>query len=166
MKKEEHFRKIVDDNSDRIMRICRYYNPNEDDQKDMYQEVLVNVWKSLDTFRGDAKISTWIYRIAVNTSLSYIGKGYKQMTVSSDWDNIGELLDDDGEEKELLEEQFDLLQVRLNQLSVIDKILISLVMEGLSTKEIAHVIGLTEPNVRVKIHRVKEQLRKQIVNNQ
>jgi RNA polymerase sigma-70 factor (ECF subfamily) len=135
----------------------------------MYQEVLVNVWKSLDRFRGDSKESTWVYRIAVNTSLSFTGKVYRNMKliVDKDVQNLNVLFDDEEpQQKEKQEADLDALQSQLNLLSVIDKALISLMLEGLSTREIADVIGLTEPNVRVKIHRVKEQLREQLIGNQ
>jgi RNA polymerase sigma-70 factor (ECF subfamily) len=159
--KEEQFKQIIEDNGDRIMRICRYYNPNSEDQKDMYQEILINIWKSLDHFRGDSKISTWVYRVAVNTSLSYTGKVFRQMkmTVSRELENLHVLLEDELLLKQQLENDLEALQTQLNLLSVIDKALISLVLEGLSTREIANVIGLTESNVRVKIHRIKEELR-------
>lgn len=77
--KEEHFKVIIAENGDKITRICRYYNPNTEDQKDMYQEILVNIWNSMDRFRGESSISTWIYRIAVNTSLSFTGKAFLHM---------------------------------------------------------------------------------------
>jgi len=166
--KEDQFKRIIDENGGRIMRICRYYNSNPDDQKDMYQEILVNVWKSLDRFRGDSKESTWVYRIAVNTSLNYMGKAYRNMKVIVDRDvqNINILFEDDEtDKKEKYESDLETLQAQLNLLSVIDKAMISLMLEGLSTREIADIIGLTEPNVRVKIHRIKENLRSQLLNN-
>ncbi len=131
----------------------------------MYQEVLVNIWKSLDNFRGDSAISTWVYRVAVNTSLGYTGKVFRHMKllVNADTKNLNSVLDD-GNLIEKLEEENHLerLQSELNQLSVIDKALISLMLEGLSMKEIADVIGITEPNVKVKIHRIKQQLKKKV----
>ncbi|HNW51974.1 MAG TPA: RNA polymerase sigma factor [Prolixibacteraceae bacterium] len=167
-KKEEQFKRIVEENGDRIVRICRYYNSNLEDQKDMYQEVLVNIWTSLDRFRGDSKESTWVYRIAVNTSLSFKGKTYKhlKLIVDKDVENLNVLFDEDERTLKLdFETHLEALQVQLNLLSVIDKAMISLMLEGLSTREIADVIGLTETNVRVKIHRIKEQLREQITTN-
>lgn len=164
--KEERFKKIVEENKDRIDRICRYYAPSEEDSKDMCQEVLVNIWKSLDSYRGDAAMSTWIYRIAVNTSLSLSGKAFKQFKFRVDTDsvNLGNLLDEDESEKTaLLEFHLDALQLEINQLSIIDKALISLMLEDLSGKEIANIVGLTEPNVRVKIHRIKETLREAMI---
>jgi len=163
--KEDKFNQIVADNSERIRRICQYYNSNIDDQHDMYQEVLINIWKSLDHFRGDSTISTWIYRIAVNTSLSFTGKAFRHMKLMVDIDtpNLTSILDEE-DNHQLLEAQFTGLQNELNQLSVIDKALISLLLEGLSMKEIANVIGITEANVKVKIHRIKTDLKKQLKN--
>lgn len=165
MNKEEKFKQITAENNERILRICRYYAPNGDAYKDIYQEILINIWKSLDRFRGDAAISTWIYRIAVNTSLSFMGKEYKRMQLNVDLDtrNLSSLVHESSlVDKQLKESQLTALQIELNQLSVIEKTLISLSLEGLSMKEIANIIGITEPNARVKIHRVKEMLRKKM----
>lgn len=164
MKKENKFNDIVADNGERIKRICNYYSSNQEDRKDMYQEILVNIWKSLDSFRGDASISTWIYRIAVNTSLGFTGKAFKQMQmiVDADTENISLLLDDGIDEKLEQEARLNQLQMELNQMSVIEKSLMSLLLEGLSMREIADVIGITEPNVKVKIHRIKEQLKSKL----
>ncbi len=161
--KEQKFNKIVTENSERIKRVCGYYASNVHDREDIYQEILINIWRSLDTFRGEADINTWIYRIAVNTSLTYRGKLYKnmQLCVDADTNNLSEIIDDN-EEAIQQDEQLEALQNELNQLSVIDKALISLLLEGLSSKEIANVIGITEPNVKVKIHRVKKQLRENL----
>ncbi|MBN1386860.1 MAG: sigma-70 family RNA polymerase sigma factor [Bacteroidales bacterium] len=161
--KEEKFNRIIAENSDRIKRICGYYNANAHDRKDMYQEVLVNIWNSLDNFRGDGSMNTWIYRIAVNTALRYTGNAYKHMKliVDADTQNLSSVLDDDEnyEDKRVKENQLASLQNELNLLSVIDKALISLMLEGLSMKEIADIIGITESNVKVKIHRIKSHLK-------
>jgi len=167
--KEEKFKTIVSDNGERIRNICRYYNSNVEDQKDMYQEVLVNIWKSLDSFRGDSAMSTWVYRVAVNTSLTFTGKAFRHMKlmVNSDTTNLNSILDDENLKQKLAEEKlFDRMQLELNQLSVIDKALISLMLEGLSMKEIAEVIGITEANVKVKIHRIKSQLKEKLKGEQ
>lgn len=165
MTKEDKFNKIVEDNSERIKRICCYYNQDEDDCKDIYQEVLVNIWKSLDNFREEAAISTWIYRIAVNTSLSFNGKAYRHMKLQVNLENrhLNSILDEEQFEDKLKEEQqYERLQNELNILSVIEKALISLALEGLSMKEIADVIGITESNVKVKLHRIKQQLKSKL----
>lgn len=163
--KEEHFKKIIAENGDRILHICRYYNSNTEDQKDMHQEVLVNIWNSIDRFRGESSVSIWIYRIAVNTSLSFTGKTFHFMKlhVNIDQVNLNLLMNNDELEFYLGKEaELEQLQIQLNLLSVIDKALMSLVLEGLSMHEISEVIGLTEPNVKVKIHRIKEDLRRNL----
>jgi RNA polymerase sigma-70 factor (ECF subfamily) len=165
LNKEERFNKIVSENKHRILNICSYYNSNAEDQKDMYQEILVNIWKSLDSFRGDSALGTWVYRVAINTSLTYTGKAFRQMKlfVNNDTQNINAVLDDESLKEKLEQEmQLEKLQAELNQLSVIDKALISLMLEGLSMKEISDIIGITEPNVKVKIHRVKTQLKEKL----
>lgn len=161
MKKEEHFNKIIAENNERIQRICRYYGYGTSSQDDLYQEVLINIWKSLDRFKGNCAISTWIYRVAVNTSLTYAGKAYKQLKlIITDLpiENMN-LLIDDAEQEHETEKHIAELQNELNLLPVIDKALISLMLEGLSMKEIADVVGLTESNVKVKIHRIKTDLK-------
>ncbi len=167
MKKEELFNHIIQENDERIRRICRYHNANLTDQEDMYQEILVNIWKSLKNFKGDANINTWIYRIAVNTSLSYTGKSFRQMKfmVDIDTQNLHSLVDEEQlNEKLKMESLLEILQVELNTLSVIDKALVSLLLEGLSMKEISQIIGISEANVKVKIHRIKVQLKNNLKN--
>jgi len=167
--KELRFKQIIEENKLRIDGICRYYSSNSEDRKDLYQEILVNIWKSLDKFRGDSAISTWIYRIAVNTSLSFAGKAYRNMNLSIDQtpQSLNILLDNDELElKQKKEQQLEALEAELNLLSIIDKALISLVLEGLSMREIADIIGLTEPNVKVKIHRIKETLKQQLTTKE
>jgi RNA polymerase sigma-70 factor, ECF subfamily len=163
-RKEEKFRQIVAENKARIMRVTGYYAPSAEDRKDIYQEILVNIWKSLDLFRGESKIETWIYRIAVNTSLSFAGQQYRRMKLNIDIDDpamAGKLIDD-GDDALTRERQSQSLQACLNGLGVIDKAIMGLVLDDLSYKEISEIIGLTEPNIRVKIHRIKETLRKQM----
>lgn len=165
MKKEELFNTIVNTNQNQIRRICAYYNVNENDLQDMFQEILINIWRSLDNFKNKSSINTWVYRVAVNTALSFNGKSYKHMRliVTADMENLNVITDDSGKEKKLIEEQqLERLQNELNTLSVIDKALVSLMLEGLSMKEISDIIGITEANVKVKIHRIKDYLKNKL----
>lgn len=159
-KKEEKFREVINDNEDRINSICRYYSSTDEDQKDMYQEVLINIWKSLDSFRGDAQLSTWVYRVAVNTAMGFANKEIRRQKIFLDKnDNLQNLMDVDESLVKHKEKLYETLENQINQLSVIDKIIITLVLESVSHKEIASVIGITEPNVRVKIYRIKNELK-------
>ncbi|SDB91422.1 RNA polymerase sigma factor [Williamwhitmania taraxaci] len=163
--REKVFKELISDNEHKIRRVCSYYAHSEEDRKDLYQEILINVWKSFETFRGDSAVGTWLYRVALNTALGFSGKEFKRLRFNVDFDstrlnNLG--CEDKASDAMVLEHKFALLQNRMNQLSVIDKAIISLVMEGLPMREIADVIGLTEPNVRVKVHRIKESLREDL----
>lgn len=166
--KEERFKTIVAENEERIKRICRYYCSNVTDTDDICQEVLINIWKSLDNFRGDSSMSTWVYRIAVNTALTHAGRSLKNLNfrIDDDAQRLQLLVaDDEAEQSAWKESQLEALKLEINQLSIIDKTLVSLVLEDLSGKEIANIIGLTEPNVRVKLHRIKELLRSALIKN-
>jgi len=165
-KKKDKFKTIINENEQKILGICRHYSSNDEDLKDMYQEVLINIWKSIDSFRGDAQLSTWIYRVAVNTVLGFTNKEIRRQKIflnQSDpsWQNLADIDENTAREKE---ELFQILETQINQLSVIDKIIMSLVLESLSYKEISVIIGITEPNLRVKIHRIKNELKEAITN--
>jgi RNA polymerase sigma-70 factor (ECF subfamily) len=157
--KDEKFRKLVDENSDKILKVCRFYAKSDVDRQDLFQEVLINIWKSIDNFRGDSSIGTWIYRIALNTSLGFASKQFRhlQFTVDVDLASL-QIVEETTSPDENIKE-IERLKCCLNELSVIDKTIMSLVIEELSTREISEIIGITEPNVRVKIHRIKESLK-------
>ena len=165
-KKKAKFETIINENEQKILGICRHYSSNDEDLKDMYQEVLINIWKSIGSFRGDAQLSTWIYRVTVNTALGFINKEIRRQKLflnyrNPNWQDLTDINANTAKEKE---ELFQVLENQINQLSVIDKIIMSLVLESLTYKEIATVIGITEPNVRVKIHRIKYELKEAISN--
>lgn len=167
-RKEEKFKQIVADNKARITRISKYYAPSAEDWQDIFQEILINIWKSLDKFRGESSVETWVYRIAVNTSLSFAGQHYRRMKLNvnvNDPDIVNRLVDDTGDNlaREKLTQD---LQIHLNNLGVIDKAIMGLVLDDLSAREISEIIGITEPNVRVKIHRIKETLRERMQGGQ
>ena len=166
--KDSRYKQIVEENQGRIRSVCRYYAGASDDAEDLYQEILINVWRGLEKFRGDSQLSTWVYRIAVNTALSFVNKKNKYLNFNTYLDDgkAVSLVGDDGDSRMVQEKQLELMADLINQLSVVDKIIMSLVLEELSTKEIAEIVGITESNVRVKIHRIKEELREKVKGGQ
>lgn len=165
MSKEEKFRQVIDGNDNRIRSVCRYYSKSQEKQKDIYQEILINIWKGLDSFRGDAQPGTWIYKIATNTAIGFVMKEQKRLNLEVVLEDKNlKYFSEDPEVQSLPEKEILLneLENQINQLSVIDKILISLLLEDLSYREIADIVGITEPNVRVKIHRIKGILREKV----
>lgn len=158
MDKEPAFRKLYDEYRDRIYRMCCYYVSGEEDRKDLYQEVLHNIWKGLGDFRGESALSTWVYRVTVNSSLAFIAK---QKTRKEKSVEFGEFVRSRPRSSEGVggRSDIDLLYRAIAKLPLIDMIIMSLVLEEASTKEIASATGLTESNVRVRIHRAKDRLK-------
>lgn len=164
MDKDTLFKQVLDENKDRIYRICCAYERNAIDRDDLYQEIAINIWKNLDKFEGRSAISTWIYRIAVNTSLMHIKKESRRNSAKTELDenslNIAEPPNDDREEKIETGKKIEILNECINELGTLDRLIISMVLEDLSYKEIAEVTGLTVNNTGVRINRIKKELLK------
>ena len=165
--RESQFRKLVVENHGKIYRICAYHSSGQDDCNDLYQQVLINIWQSLKNFRGESNINTWIYRVALNTSIDFVRAEKRRVTNGLAFRNEMRSLTNQEErwEKIRKEKMLDELQIQINQLSIIDKLIISLMMEKVESKEIAEIVGITEVNVRVKVHRLKEYLKQTMGGN-
>jgi RNA polymerase sigma-70 factor (ECF subfamily) len=159
MKKTDHnFSRLVEENKDKIYRICCYYLSNDEDRKDLYQETLLNLWKAFESFREESTFSTWAFRITVNTALQFISKEKRLKAGRQEF--TGQ--DGNQENKGIITEhkEIEILHKSILQLPLIDMIIISLVLEEVPSKDIAKIIGLTDSNVRVRIHRAKNTLKK------
>lgn len=158
MNREQQFNDLYGENKDKIYRICCFYLDDPDDRQDLFQEVLTNIWRGLDRFEGRSKMSTWIYRIAVNTSLAYRKKQKKESAKIEDAKvEINHELNHISGEAE--QEAITNLHRAISGLNKIEKAIISLVLEDFSQKEIAEVMGYSENNIRVRIHRAKQKLK-------
>ncbi len=155
------FDEVVNEHGQGIYRWCKAYYGLGPDLDDLYQEVLINVWKALGSFRGDSKLSTWIYRITINTAITYGRKQSKNRLKESGL-NDEYLTDDrsDKEEKIRKELQYQQLLKAITRLKPDQRMIIGLYLEDLSYKEIAEVIGKDTNYIGVKINRIKEKLTK------
>ena len=162
MQKDSLFKEVLSENKDRIYRICCAYVSDADERDDLFQEILINIWKNLDKFEGRSLISTWIYRISVNTSLLHVKSFGKRKKLHTEIDdkvlNVPE--SSDREDKITTGSQIDKLYQCINKLQEIDRLVISMVLDELSYKEIADVTGMTVNNIGVKINRIKKELSK------
>jgi len=168
MSKEHLFRQAIQENENKIFRICRYYFTDKDDYNDAFQESLIRIWQNIDSFRNESKMSTWIFRVVANTCLSGLRRDKKRkelITSTTILENIHIPDAEPIEEDHHAEHKLEFFRRFMQHISVVDRMLVSLYLEELSTKEMAEVTGLSESNVRVKIHRIKEQIKKEWEEN-
>ena len=161
--KEKTFERILVDYQDKIYRLCWSYIQNEDDRKDLLQNILIKIWKNLESFNEKSSLSTWIYRLSVNTSIDYMrqSKKHNHLSTNTNISNLNVVDNSNNvEEYFVLSENLKLLHKCINQLSFIDKTLTNLYLENLKYREIAEIIGISEKNVSVKLYRIKKLLRK------
>lgn len=159
MNKEAEFTKMVRDHEGIIFKISTMYTEHQQDQKDLYQDIVYQLWKSFDSFRNESKRSTWMYRVAMNTAITHYKKDRrKQPTVSIDKVVVNQM-DSDNEE---LEQKIRMLYAHINQLDVLEKGLMLLLLEGKKYEEISEITGLTTSNVGTRISRIKRKLQSKI----
>lgn len=159
--KEKIFLQVLEKHSDRIQRICWGFSSKHQDVEDIYQNVLLNIWRGLSKFEGRSEIATWIHRICINSCLLWKRKE-KKLTeeVLLNENNFGL----SAEEQFIKNEKIVALHTAIQTLNKMDKSIALLILEECSYKEIADVTGLTLTNVGAKISRIKKQLRKKLEN--
>jgi RNA polymerase sigma-70 factor (ECF subfamily) len=141
-----------------VHKVCRIYTNNQEAHNDLFQEITIQLWKAYPKFRGDSKLSTWMYRIGLNTAITLYRKS-KRTVKTQDFDNVLYRIEsteyDDHEE-----EQLKLMYKAIYQLSDIEKGLIFLYLEDKNYREISKTLGISEVNARVKMNRIKTRLKK------
>jgi len=152
---EEQFAQLVREHKNTIYTVCYMFSHDTDEVNDLFQETLINMWKGIDKFREGSKISTWIYRVALNTCLLQERKKAKEVEKVPLTMDVNLFEDDD--EQTL---QVRLLHQRIGRLGLVDRALVMLWLEGMSYDEIGSVMGISAQNVGVKLFRIKEQLKK------
>ena len=154
---QEEFVRQVQTNQGIVQKICRLYCQTQPDREDLFQEIVVQLWKNVPKFQGQAKFTTWMYRVALNTAISDFRKKKRTPPVS---DAAFALLDEKSEPAEVnKEEQFNTLYAAISHLPEIDKAIVMLYLEDKSYEEMEDILGITSNNLRVKMNRVREKLR-------
>ena len=154
------FLELLQENRPKILKICRVYAWDTTDQDDLYQEILFQIWRALPNLRDGHFANTWLYRIALNTALSFVRKHESRrahFTVGdgNQWHEVPENLpSNDPHKNEQLAQMFK----AISQLDGLEKAAITLFLEDLSYEQIAGVMGITESNVGVMLHRAKKKL--------
>ncbi len=151
---EKQFLSIIDEHQGIIHKICRLYRNAKEDREDLFQEIVFQLWRSISSYKGDAKITTWIYRIALNTAIAVFRKGKPDISFSDDLPDHVEQINENQDDRH--EQLFDALK----KLDDAEKALITLYFEDISYKEIADIVGISENYVAVKLNRIKTKLQK------
>ena len=152
--KEREFAQIVLENKRRIYTVCYMFSKDADEVNDLFQEILVNLWKGPQSYEGDKFIDTWVWRVSLNTCINYSKKQKRALEkVPLDVNiNLFEDMDDDSM-------QIRQLYDRINKLGYIDRSIILMWLENLSYDEIGSILGITANNVSVKLVRIREKLK-------
>ena len=158
MREEQKFIDLINQHQGLIHKVCFMYEHDRDARNDLFQEIVLQLWKSFHTFRGEAKITTWMYRIALNTAIS----GYRRQTRHLKTEDLQEMHFNISESQGNDEQEEDLrrLQGAIRQLSDIERAMIMMALEEIPYDEIADTIGITQNNVRVRMNRIREKLKK------
>ncbi len=155
---KELFLNIVTSNQGIIHKVCSIYCDTLEDREDLFQEVVAQLWRSYPTFRSESKVSTWMYRVALNTAITHFKKSNRRPD-KGQYDNSLLQIEDDCYD-ETFDEQVKLLHSAIAKLTGIEKSIILLYLEDKPYEEIAEIIGITQNYVRVKMNRIKGKLKK------
>jgi RNA polymerase sigma-70 factor (ECF subfamily) len=153
---EQAFLQMVKENQGIIHRVCRTYADGAEEREDLFQEVLLQLWKAYPNFRSEAKLSTWMYRVSLNVAISGLRKKKRRPALSSL--DVAESLS--SHEPTDQQESIAFLQKAIRTLPEVDRAIILLYLEDCSYDEISEVMGITPNHVGVKINRIKARLKK------
>ena len=158
---EKEFESRISQNSPLIHKICRIYAYSEADRQDLFQEIVIHLWKAYPQFKGTSKFSTWLYRVAINTAITGLRK-QKSFIKSYEPEMLPSHLPD---EKGNEEEQWNQLYTAIARLNEIEKAIVMLYLEDRSYDEMEDILGISQGNLRVKMTRIKDKLRQLTKNN-
>ena len=151
---ELQFTKMVKEYRKTIYTVCYFFSKDTEEVNDLYQEILINLWKGFEKFRGESSLKTWIWRVSLNTCNNLERKkksSVQTIPLSIDIDLYN---DDDVQSK-----QIQMLYDRINRLDVFDRAIILLWLENMNYQDIADVVGISLSNVTTRLFRIKEQLK-------
>ena len=163
MKEKEHeFLTRIEKHKGILYKVSKMYMDTTDDQQDLFQEIICQLWKSYDSFRNESQFSTWMYRVAINTAIVFLKKEKRKV---DKYEIPSENIKDEEDDSQIKESQLEHFYKAVQKLEKIDKAIIFYQLEGFSHKEIGANLGISEGNARVKLNRAKEKL-KEIIKNQ
>ncbi|MCG2459588.1 sigma-70 family RNA polymerase sigma factor [Flavobacteriaceae bacterium F89] len=154
---ENSFVTELENNQNIVHKVCRLYTNDQESHNDLFQEIAIQLWKAYPKFRREAKFTTWMYRVALNTAITQYRKTKRKVPTQDYQSVIYKIKADEYDGQE--EQRIQLLYKAVKQLGDIDKALIFLYLEDKDYGEIASTLGISEVNARVKMNRIKNKLR-------
>lgn len=154
--KEQEFSQLINDNQGLIIKVSRLYTNTLEDEQDLFQEIVLQLWRSYDTFKGQSKISTWMYRVALNTAITLFRKKTKSPKTDELHDFHYQGFDEIDDEKQ---QQISLLYKVIKMLPKVERAIVMMYLDDLPYKDISENLGITEVNARVKMNRLKKTLK-------
>lgn len=151
---EQEFANIVREHKSTIYTVCYMFSKNQDEVDDLFQEVLLNLWRGIEHFKGESKLATWIYRISLNTCISADRKKKKHAT-----ETLSQQADIYAATDEAETRQIQMLHKRIHRLRPFDRAIVLLWLEGLPYDEIGAITGISAKNVSVRLVRIREELK-------
>ncbi len=159
MRSKEEFIAIIKENEGLIYKVAKLYTNNKEDEQDLYQDIVYQLWKSFDSFRNDAKISTWMYRVALNTAIAHLQKEKRK---ANHLPLDEKLVNRPDSSDMLVEEQTKMLYALIATLNTVEKGIIFLYLEGKSYDEIAQITGFSATNVGTRLARIRQKIIAQV----
>lgn len=156
--REKEFAQLIKDNQGLIIKVSRLYTNSLEDEEDLFQEIVLQLWRSYDSFKGNSKISTWMYRVALNTAITLFRKKSKNLPTNELDINHRDFVEDDDEKQQ----QVSLLYTVIKTLPNVERAIVMMYLDDLPYKDIAENLGITEVNARVKMNRLKKTLKEQM----
>lgn len=154
--KEKDFAKLINDNQGLIIKVSRLYTNTLEDEEDLFQEIVLQLWRSYDTFKGQSKISTWMYRVALNTAITLFRKKTKSPKTDELMDfHYHDYLEIDDDKQQ----QISTLYKIIKMLPSVERAIVTMYLDDLPYRDIAGNLGITEVNARVKMNRLKKTLK-------
>ena len=150
---------VIQENEGLIYKISKLYTDSREDEQDLYQETVYQLWKSFDSFRNESRISTWIYRIALNTAIAHLSKEKKRGRTQPINDLVLNRTDPNDH---IREDRYETLYSYIRELNTIEKGIILLYLEGKSYEEMAMITGFTSTNIGTRLARIKQKMITQI----
>ena len=148
-----------------VRRVCRLYCQDADDRQDLFQEIVLQLWRAWPRYvpQPETKLSTWLYRIALNVAISNLRQRTRRPAAVGLEDEAARHLAQASENSAYEPEEMAALYAAINRLSDVDKAFVLLYLEDRPYEEMADILGITQNNVRVKMHRVQEKLRRLLI---